>query len=115
MRDARLNRHEAKELSEKRDEHDRDQDGCDVFDHDTPRCTPTELRRSHDLFLDDLWLDAPTNEDIGQERYDRHHDSVRDEVEEVEQSVRAASAYKSKTTKIPSTRPEPSLKECRLN
>lgn len=41
---ARLDGHEAKELGEERDEHDRDQDGRDVFDHDAPRCTPTELR-----------------------------------------------------------------------
>ncbi len=39
-----LDGHEAEELSEERDEHDRDQDGRDVLDHDAPRCTPTELR-----------------------------------------------------------------------
>lgn len=82
---ARLDGHEAKELGEERDEHDRDQDRCDVLDHDVPCCTPAEWRRGHDLFLDDLRLDAPTNEDAGQERHDRHHDGVRDEVEEVEQ------------------------------
>lgn len=82
---ARLDGHEAEELGEERDEHDRDQDGRDVLDHDAPCCTPAEWRRGHDLFLDDLRLDAPTNEDAGQERHDRHHDGVRDEVEEVEQ------------------------------
>lgn len=82
---ARLDGHEAEELGEERDEDDRDQDGRDVLDHDAPCRTPAEWRRGHDLFLDDLRLDAPTNEDAGQERHDRHHDGVRDEVEEVEQ------------------------------
>ena len=82
---ARLDGHEAEELGEKRDEDDRDQYGRDVLDHDAPCRAPAELRRGHDLFLYDLRLDAPTNEDTGQERHDRHHDGVRDEVEEVEQ------------------------------
>lgn len=72
-------------MSEERDEDDRDEDGCDVLDHDTPRRTPTERRGDHDLVLDDLRLDAPTYKDAGKERYDRHHDGVRNEVEEVEQ------------------------------